>query len=129
MGVIGLDHVQVAAPRSAGVEEEARAFYGGLLGLPEIEKPDALKPKGGVWFSLGRGELHVGLEDDFRPARKAHPALVVEDVDGLRQRIEVTEYETADAEEGAICLPCTHCSEFGAGAGGCDLRVEVSHCA
>ena len=94
-----MDHVQVAAPRSAGVEEEARAFYGGLLGLQEIEKPDTLKPKGGVWFSLGRGELHVGLEDDFKPARKAHPALLVDDLDGLRGRIEAAGCETSEAEE------------------------------
>ena len=99
MGVVGLDHVQVAAPRSAGVEEEARAFYGGLLGLRELEKPDALKPKGGVWFSLGRGELHVGLEDDFRPARKAHPAFAVDDLDALRARLEAAGRETSEAEE------------------------------
>ena len=94
-----MDHVQVAAPRTANVEEKARAFYGRMLGLREIEKPDALKPKGGVWFSLGRGELHVGLEDDFRPARKAHPAFAVDDVNGLREWLEAAGYETADAEE------------------------------
>ena len=99
MAVVGLDHVQVAAPRSEGVEEEARAFYGGLLRLREIEKPDALKPKGGVWFSLGSGELHVGLEDDFRPARKAHPAFAVDDLDGLRMRVEAVGCETSEAEE------------------------------
>jgi catechol 2,3-dioxygenase-like lactoylglutathione lyase family enzyme len=97
--VLGLDHVQVVAPRSPGVEAEARAFYGGLLGLNEIEKPDALKPKGGVWFSLGRGELHVGLEDDFRPARKAHPAFVVDDLDGMRILLETAGYETFGGEE------------------------------
>jgi catechol 2,3-dioxygenase-like lactoylglutathione lyase family enzyme len=81
------------------VEEEARVFYGGLLGLNEIEKPEALKPKGGVWFSLGRGELHVGLEDDFRAARKAHPAFVVDDLDGLHVLLETAGYETFGGEE------------------------------
>jgi catechol 2,3-dioxygenase-like lactoylglutathione lyase family enzyme len=58
-----IDHVQVAAP--PGCEEEARAFYGGLLGMREVEKPAALRARGGVWFE----QLHVGVEDDFRPAR------------------------------------------------------------
>jgi len=75
-GVIGLHHVQVAAP--AGCEEEARWFYGELLGLPELKKPPLLAARGGCWFSLGRGELHVGVENPFRPAQKAHPALAVE---------------------------------------------------
>jgi catechol 2,3-dioxygenase-like lactoylglutathione lyase family enzyme len=67
--VATLDHVQVAAP--PGCEAEARAFYGELLGLEEVEKPDSLRGRGGVWFQ----QLHVGVEEDFRPARKAHPAL------------------------------------------------------
>ena len=98
MPVTGLDHVQVAAPRSEGVEERARAFYGGLLGLQEIEKPDILKPKGGVWLSLGRGELHVGLEDEFSPARKAHPALYVQDLSALRHRLEQANVRIYEAE-------------------------------
>ena len=76
-----IDHVQVAAP--PGCEEAARAFYGGVLGLRELEKPDALRKRGGVWFE----QLHVGVEEDFRPARKAHPALVVDDLDELAARI------------------------------------------
>jgi len=96
--IVGLDHVQVAAPRTPGVEEEARAFYGDLLGLSELEKPESLKARGGVWFSLGAGELHVGLEDNFVPARKAHPALLVRGLDGLRARLEVTGVRTHDAE-------------------------------
>jgi len=71
-----LDHVQVAAPR--GCEAEARRFYGELLGLTEIEKPAALRARGGVWFGLdGGGELHIGVADPFTPAVKAHPALRV----------------------------------------------------
>ncbi|MEO8288015.1 MAG: VOC family protein [Chloroflexota bacterium] len=96
MTVLGLDHVQVAAPRTPGVEERARAFYSGVLGLRELEKPEALRPRGGVWFSLGVGELHVGLEDDFRPARKAHPAFVVDDLDALRARCEDAGYGTSE---------------------------------
>jgi catechol 2,3-dioxygenase-like lactoylglutathione lyase family enzyme len=99
VAVLGLDHVQVAAPRTPGVEDEARAFYGGLLGLKELEKPGSLKLKGGLWFSLGRGELHIGLEDDFRPARKAHPALAVDGLDELRALLEAAGCTTSEAED------------------------------
>ena len=82
-GVTGLHHVQVAAPR--GCEPAARAFYGELLHLSEIEKPLLLALRGGCWFSLGDGELHVGVEDPFRPAAKAHPALRVGSVADLEE--------------------------------------------
>jgi catechol 2,3-dioxygenase-like lactoylglutathione lyase family enzyme len=83
---VRIDHVQVAAP--PGCEEEARAFYGGLLGLAELEKPPALRARGGVWFALGKGQqLHVGVEQEFVPARKAHPAFAVDDLDALAARI------------------------------------------
>ena len=98
MPVVGLDHVQVAAPRREGVEQQARHFYAGLLGLRELEKPATLKPKRGVWFSLGRGELHVGLEDRFSPALKAHPAILVRDLPTLRLRLEEAGIVIADAE-------------------------------
>jgi catechol 2,3-dioxygenase-like lactoylglutathione lyase family enzyme len=77
MAIVGLDHVQVAAP--PGCERDARRFYGGVLGLPEVAKPDALAARGGVWFALGDGghQLHVGVEEDFAPSRKAHPAFAV----------------------------------------------------
>ncbi|MFI5273452.1 MAG: methyltransferase domain-containing protein [Ktedonobacterales bacterium] len=82
----GLDHVQVAAPRDA--EAAARAFYGGVLGLREIAKPAALVGRGGAWFAVGdRDELHVGLEDEFQPQRKAHPAFRVRDLAAVRQRL------------------------------------------
>lgn len=85
--VIGLDHVQVAAP--IGSESEARGFYGGLLGLSELEKPEALQGRGGVWFTCGPQQLHVGVVDDFSPARKAHPALRVSraDLDAIAERL------------------------------------------
>ncbi len=72
---IGLDHVQLAAPD--GCESEARRFFGGLLGLPEVDKPDLLRARGGVWFAVGSQQLHVGVESAFLPARKAHPAFRV----------------------------------------------------
>jgi SAM-dependent methyltransferase/catechol 2,3-dioxygenase-like lactoylglutathione lyase family enzyme len=84
--ILGLDHVQVAAPR--GSEAQARAFYGAMLGLREIPKPDALAGRGGVWFQAGDQQLHIGVEDDFQPARKAHPAFLVSDLAALRARLE-----------------------------------------
>jgi catechol 2,3-dioxygenase-like lactoylglutathione lyase family enzyme len=76
--IVGLDHVRIAAP--PGCEGDARRFYGGLLGLAEVAKPAVLAARRGVWFALGasaRGQqLHVGVEEDFAPARKAHPAFV-----------------------------------------------------
>ena len=79
--VVGLDHVQVAAP--AGCEDAARRFYGRLLGLEELEKPPLLAARGGAWFRLGAQELHVGVADDFVAAGKAHPALRVASVEAL----------------------------------------------
>ncbi len=98
MPITGIDHVQVAAPRAPQTDEQARAFYGGLLGLHEIEKPDILKPKGGVWFSTGAGQLHIGIEDPFAPARKAHPALVVSGLAALRLTLEGAGVPTTEAE-------------------------------
>jgi catechol 2,3-dioxygenase-like lactoylglutathione lyase family enzyme len=83
--IVGLDHVQVAAP--PGCEQEARSFYGGTLGLEEIAKPPLLAARGGVWFRAGAHELHVGVEPEFAPARKPHPAFAVADLDALAARI------------------------------------------
>jgi catechol 2,3-dioxygenase-like lactoylglutathione lyase family enzyme len=79
--IAGLDHVLVAAP--PGCEADARRFYGGLLGLPEIPKPESLQ-RDGVWFLCGSQQLHVGAYPDFAPAAKAHPAFTVTDEPGLR---------------------------------------------
>ena len=76
-----IDHVQIAAP--FGCEREAREFFGGLLGLDEIQKADALRSRGGCWFRVGSRQLHIGVEKDFRPATKAHPAFSVRDIDGV----------------------------------------------
>jgi GNAT superfamily N-acetyltransferase len=80
--ITAVDHVQVAAP--PGSEDAARAFYGELLGLAELEKPAALRARGGAWFAVGDQQLHVGIEDPFAPARKAHPALRLPRAGALR---------------------------------------------
>jgi catechol 2,3-dioxygenase-like lactoylglutathione lyase family enzyme len=85
---VKLDHVQLAGP--PGCEAEAREFYGGLLRLEEIPKPGPMRASGGVWFRVGAEELHIGIEDPFAPARKAHPALRVDpgDLDALSQTLQ-----------------------------------------
>jgi catechol 2,3-dioxygenase-like lactoylglutathione lyase family enzyme len=84
MTVTGIDHVQLAAP--AGCEAEARRFYGELLGMEELPKPEPIRARGGCWFRAGAQELHVGVEPDFAPARKAHPGLLVSDLELVRAR-------------------------------------------
>lgn len=90
----GLDHVQIAAPPQC--EDAARAFYGRLLGMEEIEKPASLKARGGVWFRCGSQQLHVGVQPDFIPARKAHPAFRVRGLDALRQRLQAEGHRVQD---------------------------------
>jgi catechol 2,3-dioxygenase-like lactoylglutathione lyase family enzyme len=80
-----LDHIQIAAPE--GCEAAAREFYGALLGMPEIRKPKTLRSRGGCWFACGPQQLHIGIDPDFRPAKKAHPAFVASDLDELRQAL------------------------------------------
>jgi catechol 2,3-dioxygenase-like lactoylglutathione lyase family enzyme len=80
-----IDHVQVAAP--AGCEPAAREFYGSILGMKEIVKPESLRARGGCWFQCGRDQLHIGVEKDFRAARKAHPAFAVENLGALRNSL------------------------------------------
>ncbi len=84
--LVAVDHVQLAMPR--GEEDAARAFYQAVLGLEERVKPPVLAARGGCWFSNGRVTLHLGVEDDFHSARKAHPALVVEGLDDLCASLE-----------------------------------------
>ena len=81
---VGIDHVQLAMP--AGQEDVARRFYTGVLGIPEVPKPPVLAARGGCWFEAGAVRVHLGVEDDFRPARKAHPALVVADLRSFVER-------------------------------------------
>jgi catechol 2,3-dioxygenase-like lactoylglutathione lyase family enzyme len=94
MTITGIDHVQVAAP--AGCESAARAFYGALLGLEELPKPEALRSRGGCWFRAGAQEVHVGVEDQFAPALKAHPGFVCADLDAVRTRLNGAGIETKD---------------------------------
>jgi catechol 2,3-dioxygenase-like lactoylglutathione lyase family enzyme len=81
----GLDHVQIAAP--AGCEEQARHFYGELLGMTEVQKPQTLAKRGGVWFQAGNHQLHIGVQADFVAATKAHPAFHVENLLSLRDQL------------------------------------------
>lgn len=94
MTVVGLDHVQLAMP--PGGEDAARAFYGGVLGLVEVAKPADLAARGGCWFEGGAARVHLGIDLDFRPAVKAHPALLVDDLAALTTRL---------AEAGVAVIP------------------------
>jgi len=94
----GIDHVQLAAP--AGCEDAARRFFGELLGLEEIEKPESLSGRGGVWFQAGAQQLHVGVEPSFSPARKAHPAFSVSGYDELQDRLRAAGVELT--EDGSV---------------------------
>jgi len=98
MPIEGIDHVQLAMP--AGGEEAAREFYEGLLGIPETPKPPELRKRGGVWFEKREVRIHLGVDPDFRPARKAHPGLRVRQLEALVARLreagcEVSEYDSS----------------------------------
>lgn len=84
--LIDIDHVQIAAP--PGCEAKARQFFSGLLGLVELEKPKTLSGRGGCWFKVGTRQLHVGIDENFTPATKAHPAFSVEDVATLFSNLQ-----------------------------------------
>jgi catechol 2,3-dioxygenase-like lactoylglutathione lyase family enzyme len=89
-----IDHVQLAMP--AGAEETARGFYGILLGMAELKKPPELAKRGGCWFESGSVQLHLGVEADSRPAKKAHPALRCRDYDELTSRLRAAAVEVND---------------------------------
>ena len=92
MTILSIDHIQIAIP--AGEEDRARAFYIGVLEFTEIPKPAELASRGGAWFQSVSVQVHLGVEADFRPARKAHPAFLVGDLDALLVRIRAAGYET-----------------------------------
>ena len=92
--LVGIDHVQLAAP--AGCEDAARRFFGGLLELTELQKPVPLRTRGGAWFAVGAQQLHVGVEAEFSPARKAHPAFSVSGYDELQNRLRAANVELTD---------------------------------
>lgn len=96
MRITGIDHVQLAMP--AGQEEIAREFYARTLGIPEVPKPPELAKRGGAWFEDGAVKLHLGVEADFRPARKAHPALIVHDLAALVEKLRSKGHEIVPAE-------------------------------
>jgi catechol 2,3-dioxygenase-like lactoylglutathione lyase family enzyme len=86
-----IDHVQIAMPE--GGEPRAREFYGAVLGLAEIAKPPALAVRGGAWFGAGGVQVHLGVEREFRPARKAHPAFRIRGLDALAERCRAAGYD------------------------------------
>ena len=94
MAIIGIEHVQLAMP--AGREAEAREFYTGLLGIPEVPKPPELAKRGGAWFESGSVKIHLGVEADFRPARKAHPALLVSDLPALMEQLRAARVDVVE---------------------------------
>ena len=94
--LLAIEHAQFAMPR--GEEDKARAFYTGVLGLPEVPKPADLAKRGGCWFESGAVKLHLGVEEDFRPAKKAHVALVVDDLDTLIARARAAGCEVMGPE-------------------------------
>jgi catechol 2,3-dioxygenase-like lactoylglutathione lyase family enzyme len=91
--MLRLDHVQLAIPR--GSEERCRQFYAGLLGMKEAPKPAALAGRGGLWLESGPVKIHLGVEENFRPALKAHPAIAVRDLDRLAQALSRAGHEPA----------------------------------
>jgi catechol 2,3-dioxygenase-like lactoylglutathione lyase family enzyme len=96
MRIDRLEHVQLAMP--PGGEALARAFYGGVLEIPEISKPPNLAKRGGCWFERGDLKIHLGVESEFRPARKAHPALLVVDLQVLVDRLKSAGHDVREDE-------------------------------
>jgi len=96
MPVTRVEHVQLAMP--AGGEDQARGFYSYLLGIPEVPKPPNLARRGGCWFEQGQLKVHLGVEADFRPARKAHPAFLVDSLASLVRTLREAGYEIVDDE-------------------------------
>ena len=96
MPVVAIDHVQLAMP--PGEEQAARDFYQGILGIPEVAKPAHLARRGGAWFESGSLKIHLGVEKDFRPAHKAHPALLVADLAALVARLQAYDIGITDGD-------------------------------
>jgi len=94
--VTGIHHVQLAMP--PGGEAAARRFYSDLLGIPEVPKPVELARRGGVWFETATIRIHLGVEQDFRPARKAHPGLLVADLRMLAEQLTNAGYNVTEGE-------------------------------
>ncbi len=106
--ILGVDHVQLAMP--PGGEARARDFYVALLGMTEIDKPAALASRGGCWFASGDATLHLGIANDFRPAMKAHPGLLVDDLATLQGALEAAGFACmrSDGEVPGVARFHTH---------------------
>ncbi len=91
MKLEGIHHVQLAMP--PGEEKRAREFYGEILGIPEVPKPPKLAARGGAWFECGELRVHLGVEEDFRPAKKAHPAFRVDSLSALMDRLRAAGFD------------------------------------
>lgn len=111
MPIEALDHVQLAMP--AGQEDLARRFYSGLLGIPEVPKPPHLAKRGGCWFEQGLLKVHLGVEKDFRPARKAHPAFTVTNLPALIRRLRESDVAIDEDEPLAGFDRCYVSDPFG----------------
>lgn len=107
--ITGIDHVQVAIP--TGGEDVARGFYGSVLGMTERPKPPVLAVRGGCWFDSGAAVLHLGVEDPFVPARKAHPAFLVTDLDAVRSTLVAAGHECVDASGELPGVRRFHCHD------------------
>jgi catechol 2,3-dioxygenase-like lactoylglutathione lyase family enzyme len=108
---LAIDHVQLAMPPDQ--EETARKFYRDLLGMEEVPKPAELARRGGCWFESGTVQIHLGVEPDFRPARKAHPALKCGDYDGILARLRTASVEVTEAQDIAGIRRCHAHDPFG----------------
>jgi catechol 2,3-dioxygenase-like lactoylglutathione lyase family enzyme len=117
--IVGYDHVQLAIP--AGGEAAARAFYGDLLGMTEVAKPDSLAGRGGCWFAAGTAVLHLGVEEPFAPARKAHPAFTVDELEVLLALLAAAGHDCVRADNDIPGVRRFHTTDpFG-------NRVEFQH--
>jgi catechol 2,3-dioxygenase-like lactoylglutathione lyase family enzyme len=96
VNVVGIDHIQLAMP--AGQEDAARRFYVGLLGLTEVAKPSQLVARGGAWFENAHVRIHLGVDPEFRPAKKAHPGLLVGDLNGLLEILRTAGHPVSDGD-------------------------------
>jgi catechol 2,3-dioxygenase-like lactoylglutathione lyase family enzyme len=96
MPIVALDHLQLAMPRDG--EALARGFYRDVLGIPEVPKPPELRVRGGCWFESGHVKVHLGVEQDFRPAQKAHPGFLVRDLAELIARLQQAGCEVQPAD-------------------------------
>ena len=102
MALHAIDHIQLAMP--PGGEDAARRFYDGLLGVPEVPKPADMAARGGCWFEQSGLKIHLGVEDDFKPSRKAHPAFLVEGLGRLAERLKKGGHELTLGSDFDGCL-------------------------